>query len=130
MRFTGPYDEYPEELAEGYDEWFKSAVAAQLLAGRALQDSIQMARFAAARYQETRTPYAQFHAWMNDVEVAARAELGLPGYAGWDRFSAMGDEVVRKVDRESSVAPGPLVPHWRRRSPEERPTSPTGPDPA
>jgi hypothetical protein len=78
-----------------------------------LQDAIQRARFAAARYQEVRKPYAQFHAWMNDVEAAARAELGLPGYAGWDRFSAMGDEVVRKVDQEQSVAPGPLVPHGK-----------------
>jgi uncharacterized protein YciI len=127
MRFTGPYDEYPEELAQAYDKWFEAAVAAQLLASRPLQESIQKARFAAARYQETRKPYAQFHAWMNDVEVDARAELGLPGYAGWDRFSTMGNEVVQRVDREPSVAPDPLVPHWRRRSPQERPTPPAGP---
>ena len=120
MRFTGPYEEYPDELAQAYDQWFEVAVAAQLLASRPLQEAIQRARFAAARYQETRKPYAAFHAWMNDVEVAARDELGLPGYAGWDRFSAMGDEVVRKVDEEQSVAPGPLVPHWRRRRPDDQ----------
>jgi uncharacterized protein YciI len=120
MRFTGPYEEYPDELAQAYDQWFEVAVAAQLLASRPLQEAIQRARFAAARYQETRKPYAGFHAWMNDVEVAARGELGLPGYAGWDRFSAMGDEVVRKVDQEQSVAPGPLVPHWRRRRPDDQ----------
>jgi hypothetical protein len=130
MRFTGPYEQYPDELAQAYDQWFQAAVAAQLLAARPLQEAIQRARFAAARYQETRKPYAQFHAWMNDVEAAARAELGLPGYAGWDRFSAMGDEVVRKVDQEQPVAPGPLVPHWRRRRPDEQaPTwPPAGPD--
>lgn len=32
MRFTGPYEEYPDELAEAYDQWFEAAVAAQLLA--------------------------------------------------------------------------------------------------
>jgi hypothetical protein len=130
MRFTGPYEEYSDELAQAYDQWFEAAVAAQLLASEPLQNAIQKARFAAARYQETRKPYANFHAWMNDVEVATRAELGLPGYAGWDRFSAMGDEVVRKVDQEQPVAPGPLVPHWRRRRPDEQaPTLlPGGPD--
>jgi hypothetical protein len=119
MRFTGPYDEYPDELTQAYDTWYEAAVSAQLLAGRSLQDAIQKARFAAARYQETRKPYANFHAWMNDVEVAARAELGLPAYSGWDWFSAMGDAVVRQVDQEPAVAPGPSVPHWRRRRPDE-----------
>jgi hypothetical protein len=58
MRFTGPYGEYPDELAEAYDRWFEAAVAAQLLASGPLQDVIQRARFAAARYQEIRKPYA------------------------------------------------------------------------
>lgn len=64
----------------------------------------------AARYQETRKPYAQFDAWMNDVEVAVRTELGLPRYAGWDRFSAMGDEVVRESIKSSPSRPD----HWFR----------------
>jgi hypothetical protein len=71
MRFTGPYKEHTDELAQAYDQWFEAAIAAQLLASQPLQDAIQKARFAAARYQETHKPYANFHAWMNDVEIAA-----------------------------------------------------------
>jgi hypothetical protein len=125
MRFTGPYDEYPDELAQAYDQWLPAAMAAQLLASVPLQDAIQRARYAAARYQETRKPYAQFKSWMDEVEKAARAELGLPEYGGGERRSTMGKEVVDMVDQEQPVEPGPSLPHWRRRRPDEQlPSSP------
>jgi hypothetical protein len=114
MRWTGPYEEHPEPLAQAFDEWIAAAGAAQFLAGSDLQLAIQEARFAATRYHETRKPYARFHDWVEHVESAARAELGLPLYAGWRRLSTMADEVLVKVDEEKPAPPEGSPPHWIR----------------
>jgi hypothetical protein len=114
MRWMGPYEEHPQPLAQAYDEWIAASVAAHLLAGADLQEAIQTARFAATRYHETRKPYARFHDWVNDVESAARAELGLPPYAGWSRLLAGAQPVIDKVDAEKPVPPGGSPPHWTR----------------
>jgi hypothetical protein len=111
MRWTGPYEDYPAPLKRAYDAWLSAAVAAHLLAGSELQQAITKARFAAARYQETRKPYAQFQDWMDRVETAARAELGLPEYAGWYQMPVY-EEVIGKVDHEEPIPPLGSAPHW------------------
>jgi hypothetical protein len=111
MRWTGPYEAHPDPLKRAYDAWLTAAVAAHLLAASDLQRAITRARFAAARYQETRKPYAQFQDWIDEVEAAVRAELGLPSYAGWYQTPEY-DEVIGKVDREEPVPPLGSAPHW------------------
>lgn len=112
MQWTGPYDEHPQPLARAYDKWMTAAASAQFLAGPRLQVAVQNARFAATRYHETRKPYARFHYWINDVESAARSELGLPDYAGWDRLSVSIGDVLGRVDEEDSAPPEGSPPHW------------------
>jgi hypothetical protein len=121
MRWTGPYQHHPEPLARAYDTWFVAASAAQLLAGPKLQQAIQKGKFAATRYHETRKPFAYFHGWVNEVESAARAELGLPEYMGWKRLSDSIEEVIRQVDAEEEIPPQGSAPHWTRspRPPEQ-----------
>jgi hypothetical protein len=111
MRWTGPYADYPDPLKRAYDRWLTAAVAAHLLARSDLQRAITRARFAAARYQEIRKPYAQFQDWMDGVETAVRAELALPEYAGWYRTPEY-EEVISRVDQEEPIPPLGSAPHW------------------
>jgi len=122
MRWTAPYERHPDPLARAYDRWIATSVAAHLLADSDLQIAIQRARFAAARYHETRKPYARFHDWVNEVEAAARAELGLPPYAGWTRLSAAAADVIGQVDEEKPVPPQGAPPHWTKAGPRDAPT--------
>jgi hypothetical protein len=107
-----------------YDTWLTAAVAAHLLAGADLQRAITRARFAAARYQETRKPYG----WMDGVEIAVRAELALPGYAGWYRTPEY-EEVINRVDQEEPIPPLGSAPHWTQsRRDDAQPLPPAGDD--